>query len=154
MHKKLLIASAAACCFGCQQETQSTSMDKSKIAEEIRQVTNSIYQAASTKDADKVYSYFSNSVTGVFNGVIMDSWDEHKKAGHSFFAAQKEMKFTIDSIYSIDVISPDVAILTGRYTLTATDTIGNAVNSSPAWTYVYNKQNGKWKVVHFHESSD
>ena len=153
MNWKLFFIAVMISFSACQQETKSDSFDKTRIAEEIRNVNNTIYLAGNEKNARKLYSHFSDSVTGVFNGIVLSSWEDHKKTGAAFFGAQKEMKFTIDSIYHVDVISPDVAILTGTYRLAATDTSGNTINTSPAWTYVFNKQNGEWKVVHFHESS-
>lgn len=154
MYKTIIIALIAICIFSCQQQkTGSISLDKNKIVEEVRLVNNSIYEAGNDKNPAKLYSHFSDSVTGIFDGLVMDSWENHKKNGHAFFAKQKEIKYHIDSIYSIDVISPDVAILAGAYSISAIDTTGNSINSSHAWTYVFNKQNEEWKVVSFHQST-
>ena len=154
MHKTIIIALITTCICSCKQEkTESSIFDKNKIAEEVRQVTGLIYDAGNERDAAKLYSYFDNSVTGVFNGSVMGSWEDHKKEGHAFFAKQKELKYTIDSIYSIDVISPGVAVLIGTYTISANDTTGNSINSSHAWTYVFNRLNSQWKVVSFHQST-
>lgn len=154
MYKTIIIALITTCLFSCKQEkTGSAEFDKNRIAEEVRQVNSSIYNAGNEKDAAKLYSYFSDSVKGVFDGSVMGSWEEHKKEGHAFFAKQKELKYTIDSIYSIDVISPDVAVLIGTYTMSATDTSGTFINSSHAWTYVFNRIDDKWKVVSFHQST-
>ena len=154
MLKTIIVALIAIWISSCQQQqTGSANFDKNKIAEEVRKVNTAIYLAGNEKQPDKLYSHFSNSVTGVFDGALMESWEEHKKGGHAFFGKQKEIKYTIDSIYNIDVISPDVSILTGTYSLSAVDTTGVSINSSHAWTYVFNKQNGEWKVVHFHQST-
>jgi uncharacterized protein (TIGR02246 family) len=154
MYKTIIIGVIATCICSCQQEkTGSSSFDKAKIAREVRQVSDAIHQAGNDRDAGKLYSHFSDSVTGVFDGMVMGSWEEHKKEGHAFFASQKEIKYTIDSIYSIDVIDAEASILAGTYSISTTDTTGKTVNSSHAWTYVFKKQNGEWKVVHFHQST-
>ena len=74
-----------------------------------------------------------------------------KKHGRNFFASQQKVNYTIDAM-NVDVLSPDVAVLLGKYKMTTTDTDGKTISSSPAWTYVFNKQQGKWKIVHFHIS--
>ena len=154
MLKKIFVALIAIWTSSCQQQQAgSANFDKTKIAEEIRKVNTSIYEAGNDKNPAKLYSHFSDKVTGVFDGAVMGSWDEHKKEGKAFFGSQKEIKYTIDSIYSIDVISNEVSVLTGTYSLSAIDTLGNGINTSHAWTYVFNKQNGDWKVVHFHQST-
>ena len=154
MHKTIIIALMTTCICSCKQEkTESSKFDKRQIADEVRQVNSSIYNAGNEKDAAKLYSYFSDSVTGVFDGSVLGSWEDHKKEGHAFFAKQKELRYKIDSIYGIDVISRDVAVLIGTYTISATDTAGSSINSSHAWTYVFNRLDSKWKVVSFHQST-
>ena len=154
MRKQITIAVIAACFIGCQQETTKlTENEKSKIVAEIKELTVSILKSGSERDATRLYSHFSDSVAGVFDGVVMGLWKEHKKEGQAFFGAQREIKYTIDSIYNTKVFSNDVAILDATYSMTATDTLGNAINSSSAFTYIFNKENGNWKVVYFHDSS-
>jgi transposase-like protein len=118
MRKTIFVALIAVWISSCQQQqTGSANFDKTSVAEEIRKVTTSIYQAGNDRNAAKLYSHFSDNVTGIFDGVIMTSWDDHKKEGKAFFGSQKEIRYTIDSIYSIDVISNEVTVLTGTYSL-------------------------------------
>jgi len=65
---------------------------------------------------------------------------------------QENIEYKIENM-TVDVLSSNVAVLLGKYSLIATDTTGTTINLSAAWTYVFNKENGKWKIVHFHDSN-
>ena len=160
MKTKLIMLTIVMGLYSCQQPTNEltdaatnelTDADRERITEEIRLLTNSIFEAASRKDIDQVYANFSDKVTGAFPGTIMESWEEHKQQSAEFFAMQETVEYKIENM-NIDVLSSNVAVLLGKYTFIATDTTGTTINSSSAWTYVFNKENGKWKIVHFHIS--
>ena len=136
----------------CQQpENTLSAYSRDAIIKEIKQTTDSIFTAANNRDANNIYNYFSDNTTGVFNGSIMPSWEDHKKQERAYFATLEELNFKLDTI-SIDVLSPEIAVLFGKMKMTATDTSGKNLNSALAWTYLYHKIEGRWKVVHFHTS--
>lgn len=152
MDKRILIVAVVSCFYSCQRQTiKLTDAEQNNIIEEIRQTTDSIFAAGNNRDHKQIDIHFSDNATGAWNGSIIESWEKQKKQGHSYYAGLEKVSYTIDTI-SIDVLSPDVAILVGKYKYSATDTAGKVSSSSPAWTYVFNKQEGKWKIVHFHVS--
>lgn len=152
MKTKLIMLTIVMGLYSCQRPTNElTDTERERITEEIRQLTNSIFEGANRKDIDQVYANFSDKVTGAFPGTIMESWEEHKQESANFYAKQEFVDYKIENM-NIDVLSSDVAVLLGKYTFIATDTTGVTINSSSAWTYVFNKENGKWKIVHFHIS--
>jgi len=153
MKTKLIILTIVVGFYSCQQpKNELTDADRDKITEEIRIHTNSIFEAANRKDIDQVHANFSDKVTGAFSGTIMESWEENKQEAAEFFAMQENIEYKLENM-TVDVLSSNVAVLLGKYSLIATDTTGKTINLSAAWTYVFNKENGKWKIVHFHDSN-
>lgn len=111
----------------------------------------SIYDLASKKDLS-FYKHFSESTTGIFSGTIMGSWIEHKRQMGDFFSRQEQIKSEIE-IVDTDVLSSNTALVLAKYKMTATDKKGITFTSPiTCITYVFNKINGQWKIVHFHDS--
>lgn len=152
MKKTLKMLTIVTVLCSCRQPSNElTDAERDNIKEEIKQITNSIYESGNRKDAVQLYSNFSDKTTGIFSGTVMESWEQHKRQGADFFASQREIEYKIDNM-TVDVLSGDAAVLYGKYTMTATDTAGITINAKPAWTYVFTKENGKWKIIHFHVS--
>lgn len=152
MKKTFIMLTIVMVLYSCQLPTNElTDAERESIKTEIKQITNSIYESGNRKDLVQLYSNFSDKTTGIFSGTIMESWGQHKQQAPDFFAKQKQIEYKIENM-SVDVLSRDVAVLFGKYTMTATDTTGITINSTPAWTYVFTKENRKWKVIHFHVS--
>ena len=149
MKTKLIMLTIVMGLYSCQQPTNEltdaatnelSDAERESITEEIRQLTNSIFEAGNRKDVNQAFSNFSDKVTGAFSGTIMESWEENKQEAAEFFAMQENIEYKIENM-TVDVLSSNVAVLLGKYSLIATDTTGTTINLSPAWTYVFNKEN-------------
>jgi ketosteroid isomerase-like protein len=138
--------------WGCQKNTTNlTNQQRTEIAKEVNQIVTSIYVFAGKKDLS-IYKHFSDSTTGIFSGTIMDSWEEHKRQMADFFSAQEKVESEIE-IIDTDVLSSNTAIVLVKYKMTATNKEGQTFTSPlTCITYVFNKINGQWKIVHFHDS--
>ncbi|MDL5050141.1 hypothetical protein QQ054_29470 [Oscillatoria amoena NRMC-F 0135] len=68
-----------------QRPVELTDVERKSIEEEIRTITNSIFESANRKDPDQLYSNFSSRTNGIFSGSIMESWEEHRVQGRNFF---------------------------------------------------------------------
>lgn len=152
MKKTITMLTIVTVLYSCQQPSiELTDAERESIKTEIKQITNSTIESGNRKDVVELYSNFSDKTTGVHSGAIMESWEQHKQQGADFFASLKEIEYKIDNM-TVDVLSRDAAVLYGRYAMTATDTAGTPINAKPALTYVFTKENGKWKIIHFHVS--
>jgi len=151
-HKLLIVAAIVALNVSCQQtESSLTDSQRAAIVDEIKQLTAAAYEAVSQLDHKRAYSYFSEQTTAAINGKVIESWETHKQQGGAFLASLREAKYVVEEM-QVDVLTPDVAVLVGRYHFTATDTAGNAMTATPAWTWVFARQNREWKIVHAHIS--
>lgn len=135
--------------LGCQ--TGVTNDQRVVIAREVNQIVISIYQLAGKKDLI-IYDNFSDSTTGIFSGTWMSSWDEHKRQMAAFFSSQQKVESELE-IIDTDVLSENTAIVIAKYRMSATSAEGSTYLSPLTYvTYVFNRQNGQWRIVHFHDS--
>jgi hypothetical protein len=149
---KALAILATLALISCTRQPDSLTAERRyEIENELKQITQSIYDKASKKDL----SYndpISDSVTGIFSGTVMESWQKHKQEMAAFFNSQEKIEGAID-IIEVNVLSNTSAIVVGKYQIKATDKAGRIISSAPACiTYVYQLRGDKWKVVHFHDS--
>ena len=52
----------------------------------------------------------------------------------------------------IKVLTRTAAFVVGKYTHKLTDKTSHTSNSSAVFTWVFEKQNDNWKIIHFHVS--
>ncbi len=152
MKKLLIIFTTLVGLWGCHKNAPDLTIEeRTVITREVNQIVTSIYESASKKDLS-IYGHFSDSTTGIFSGTIMDSWEEHKRQMADFFTGQEKIDSEIE-IIDTDVLSSTTAIVLAQYKMTATNKEGVTFNSpTTCITYVFNKTNGQWKIVHFHDS--
>lgn len=138
--------------YSCKRSSNElTDAERNSIQQEIKSMTNSLFESGNRKDTDQLYSNYSDKTTGIFSGVIMESWEKHKQQAPAFFARHKELEWKIENM-TVDVLSQNQAVLYGKYTMAAIDTSGTIINTNPAVTYVFTKENGNWRIIHFHVS--
>lgn len=137
---------------GCQRDTTDlTHEQRASIAREVNQLVTSIYTLSADKDL-RIYGNFSDSTTGIFSGTVMSSWEEHKRQMADFFSAQDKIESKIE-ILDTDVLAANAVLVVARYKMTATDQEGITYSSpTNCITYVFHKEKGQWKIVHFHDS--
>ena len=152
MKKQTILLTIIVGLWGCQENTTDlTNEQRTAIAKDVNQIVTSIYDLASNKDLS-IYKHFSDSTTGIFSGTIMPSWEEHKRQMADFFSGQAKIESEIE-IVDTDVLSSNTALVLAKYKMAVTDKEGETFNSPTACiTYVFNKTNGQWKIVHFHDS--
>lgn len=152
MKKLLMVLTTVAGLWGCQKNaTDLTNEQRAAIANDVNQIVTTIYDLAGKKDLS-IYKHFSDSTTGIFSGTMMGSWEEHKRQMADFFSGQEKVESEIE-IIDTDVLSSSTAIVLAKYKMTATNKEGLTFTSPlTCITYVFNKTNGQWKIVHFHDS--
>lgn len=97
-------------CSCRQPSSELTDAERDMIKEEIKKITNSTFENAKRKEVVQLYSNFSDKTTGIHNGTIMTSWDQHKKEGADFFASLNGLEYKIENM-TVDVLSRDVAAM-------------------------------------------
>lgn len=132
---------------GCKNDER----DVAAVRAEVNQIVTSIYAGAAKKDLT-IYDHFSDSTTGVFSGIIMESWSNHKQNMEGFFKSMETIQTEVD-IIDTDVLASNAATVLAKYKITATTKDSTSISSPFAFvTYVFQKTDGQWKIVHFHDS--
>ena len=129
-----------------------TSTKKTKIASEIDALFEKSIKAAETLDVSGLTESVSDVLlTGfISQGVYYKSFETLMDKFNSDIRGIESQKMNISN-KKITVLSDSVALLTtsGNYSVELED--GRVLTGGFAWTFVYSKVDGKWKIIHSHQ---
>jgi hypothetical protein len=142
--------------WGCQDQSKKLSdAEKEQIKTEVKTEFENLVESIRELDFDKwsgFYSqeYFTSSVNGRV-GYITNYEQWMKAVDDSFSSRSRHKSETLE--VNINVLSPDLALLTfsGIWENWWGDNY-NKVNGLAS--YLWNKENDTWKVIHVHESKN
>ena len=149
---RFLLAGAAAVVAACQPAALSDAQ-RSEIADGVKAAHHALFASVTTRNADTVMSYFlpDDRLTWAMNGSVFPSHDSIMRTARAYFAAARSMTMT-SAEPKITVLGPDAAALTTTFRESVTDTSGHTDQMTYAWTAVYQRELGAWKVMSVHES--
>ena len=132
-----------------------TTFDKSEIEQEIIDMTNLYNRVWETVDMDSVATYHSDDLKYYWHGYLAaNSNQEFVKELKRIMSATKEWSMKIDNL-DVQVLDENTAII--GFNSTSSHLITNDNQEVDygigAFTYVWNRTNGVWKLVHIHESA-
>jgi len=109
--------------------------------------------AAENLDAEGFFNWILDSVKGpvIQDGKLMLTRQEALDAVKRGFQGITGSKYQLDRAY-VSVITPEVALLTAEGASTATLSDGRTISAPFALSEVFVLKNGKWKVLHAHQS--
>lgn len=125
-----------------------------KIENEISDLFERSIQAGEKLDISGISEIIDDSLKAGFidNGVYYDSFQDlmvEYKSGVQGLEYQ-EMNVITEKI---TVLSENHALLTAHGDYSAKVTDGRILKGKFAWSFVYSKMNGNWKVIHSHMSN-
>ena len=129
-------------------------LESKKIIEEIMAITEKYNQTWGTVDMNKVAGFHSDSSFRYYRNMklAISSNEDFRKLMPQYFTGIKTWRIeVIDPV--VQVLSDNAAVIgfTGKAELITNE--GTITDSgSGAYTYVWQKNNGQWKLVHIHES--
>lgn len=135
--------------FG-QTETESK-----KIQQEILSVTDAYNKTWGTLNMEEVAKFHSDSSFRYYRNMRLgvSSNEDFKKKMPQFFVDSKSWKIEVINPV-VQVLGPEAAVIgfTGKAEMVSKDgTVSDA--GTGAYTYVWKRINGHWKIVHIHESA-
>lgn len=138
------------CLASCQ-----TAIDKSEIEKEIIEITKTYNSVWETIDMDSVATYHSNDFKYYWHGnLTAESNEVFVKEYKRIMSTTKEWSMEVDDL-DVQVLDENTAIVgftsTSSHLITKDNQEFNY--GIGAFTYVWNKKNGIWKLVHIHESA-
>ena len=138
--------------FSYSQDLSGTLIKK--IENEITQAFDKSIKAGEKLDVTGISECINDSLKTGFidNGFYFNSFEELMVGFKSRIKGLEYQKMNIDT-KKITVLSENSVLLTthGNYSAKVVD--GRMLTGKFAWTFVYSKINGKWKVIHSHMSN-
>ena len=127
-----------------------TASEERKISATLKQLTTEIYAKASRLDTAQIFADYSPQTTLVYDGQLIP-WEAQLAGAKALFGNLREAVLTIDQM-EVDVLSPNTAVLYGKYHYKYTDKCDHTVTGNPAWTWIFVRENNVWKIRHAHLS--
>lgn len=139
----------------CPNTYGQTEKEAVKIVEEILAITDKYNQTWGTIDMLKVADFHSDSSFRYYRNMKLSvaSNEEFKKVYPQILKGTKSFKMKIENPV-VQVLTKDAALI-GFTALAELITLDNKVLDigTGAYTYVWKKIDGQWKIVHIHESA-
>lgn len=146
----ILIASFCISLNGYSQEL--TIEQKEKITSEVTTLFEKTLNAAERLDGESLADCMDDSFRAGFimNGRFLHSFDDVMADFKENVKGCKSQKLNVTN-QKITVLADNAALLTGSgdYLLDLDD--GRTLTGRFAWSFVYSKVNGSWKIIHAHQ---
>ena len=138
--------------FSYSQDLSSTLIKK--IENEISLAFDNSIKAGEKLDVTGISECINDSLKTGFidNGFYFKSFEELMVGFKSGIKGLEYQKFNIDT-KKITVLSENSVLLTTHGNFSAKVFDGRMLTGQFAWTFVYSKINGKWKLIHSHMSN-
>lgn len=126
--------------------------EHAKISEEVKQTATGLVTAALQGDAERVLSFYDGAAVIVEQGQIRASMDEVKQSVRAFYQHNQVLENALEEM-RVQVLSSEAAVLTCYFRFASADAAGQKQQMKGAWTAVFVRQKGEWKVVAAHQSA-
>lgn len=140
---------ASACEFRVREPSGE---EKNQIVSEVLALTNEIRAAAEAADADGLFRHHSDAADAAH---IIDgkrfSRGQMVNNYRDVYAGVASQQINIGDPM-VKVISPDLVLVVSQGTFTSNSKSGGALSGGVAWTYLWQKQNEAWVLLHAHQS--
>jgi len=138
--------------FSYSQDLTSELIDK--IENEITLIFDKSIKAGEELDVIRISENINDSLKTGFidNGFYFKSFEELMVGFKTGIQGLEYQKMNVD-IKKITVLSENNALLTAHGDYSAKIVGGRILTGKFAWTFVYSKINGKWKLIHSHMSN-
>lgn len=138
--------------FSCSQDLSSALINK--IEKEITLIFDKSIKAGEELNITKISENINDSLKTGFidNGFYFKSFEELMVGFKSGIRGLEYQKMNIDT-KKITVLSENNVLLTAHGNYSAKVVDGRILTGKFAWSFVYSKINGKWKVIHSHMSN-
>ena len=137
----------------CQPTTRVlTDEQRAAIRDTVEQVMDDLIAAGQALDAERIRAGYAENPVVALDGVIIDDFDARFEMTTQFFGALRVAEGHYDNLH-MEVLAPDAVVVTRNDHLSWTDTSGMAGEWHSAWTGVFRRIDGEWKIVYAHEST-
>ena len=128
--------------------------DDSQIKDQIIDITKDYNRVWETLNVDSIAEFHSDKSFAYYwhGGLASNSNDQFRKLFSSILSTTKEWSMKTAQPL-VQVLNENAAIISFTCEAESTEMNGTKTNETGALTYIWNKVNDKWKLVHIHESA-
>ncbi len=146
------MAAIATCAVACQPAlTELTDGQRAAIKDTIEQRMAEMANAGRALDADRIRAVYAESPVSVINGVIIEDFNARFELTRQFLGSLLTLEGSIRNVH-LDVLASDAVVVTRNDDISWTDTTGTEMVLHTAWTGVFRRIDGEWRVIYSHES--
>ena len=142
------VLSAAACTAAPKELTPAA---RAAIADSVRAESMRMVEVMKTRKVDDVLAFYGKRTAYAGEGTVGD-WAAIVKSAPARYAAYTKVECGWDGL-TIDVLAPNVAVVTGALVCDKADTSGRSWHEVAVRTEVVAWEEGRWRIVAVHESS-
>ena len=144
-----LVVMANACTLRVREPSGE---EKIKIIAEVMARTNEIRAAAEAADAEGLFRYHSDATDAahIIDGkrYVRSQLVTNYK---NLYAGVASQEINLGDPL-IKVLSPDLVLVVSEGVFTSTSKSGSTISGGVAWTYLWQKHNDTWTLLHAHQS--
>lgn len=145
----VLLTAINACTFKVREPSGE---EKAQITNELIALTNEIRAAAERADAEGLLQYHSetSNATHINDGTRYTKNDLLAHYQNVYTGVAKQ-EINIGNP-TVTIFSEHLALVTSQGRFTSTSKSGSSISGDVAWTYLWQKNNGIWELIHAHQS--
>ena len=152
LRPSIVMAAIAMCAVACQPaSTELTEGQRAAIKDTVEQRMDEMANAGRALDADRIRAVYAESPVSVINGVIIEDFDARFELTRQFLGSLRTLEGRIRNVH-LEVLASDAVVVTRNDDISWTDTTGTEVVLHTAWTGVFRRIDGEWRVIYSHES--
>ena len=139
-----------------KNEESISSAEKTKIQEEIKEIIHTLIKGCESLDIEMAFGMFSNAPEFLMMGTggALCDYQTYLKNNIDYLSTCSSFKLTTYR-EEIRIIDQKTAVYAWGYGVEAILKAGEKdIIENAGASFVFKKQNGKWKVVYYHESSE
>ena len=148
-----LAAALALCpCRGSDPDA-ITAAERAATAKAVESVWAGMMAAGQALDPDGIRRAYVDRPVVAINGRIIDEFDRDQfNEVRQWFRSLRQFDASYDHVH-LEVLSPGTTVATMNHHLRWTDSSGTSGEWNSAWTAVFRRIGGRWKIAYSHEST-
>lgn len=138
------------CLSGCMEKNELTEQEAAIIENQIRVRVEKYIESVKALDFDSMLDFWSDSKDFVYagDGRVLGGYKEWHARMKDFVQTTQRVLFWSNQNIHIKALSDNAASYTMDFEVDFIGVKGDTSHVKGAWTYVFEKTNGKWKVIH------
>ena len=127
--------------------------ERAAIVSAVEEVWSEMMVGARALNPERIRAAYVSAPIVAINGLIIDNFDRDQfDETRRWFSSLRQFDARYDHVH-VEVLSTASAVATMNHYLKWTDTTGTVGRWNSAWTAVFRRIEGRWKIVYSHEST-